>query len=51
MSSSLSANKFASLAIDVGATKVAVGLVTREGEVLARQDITSKVSSLDELNS
>ena len=51
MSSSLSANKFASLAIDVGATKVAVGLVTREGEVLARQDISSKVSSMDELNS
>lgn len=51
MSSSLSANKFASLAIDVGATKVAVGLVTREGEVLARQDISSKVSSVDELNS
>ena len=51
MSSSLSANKFASLAIDVGATKVAVGLVTREGEVLARQDISSKVSSIDELNS
>ena len=51
MSSSLSANKFVSLAIDVGATKVAVGLVTREGEVLARQDISSKVSSMDELNS
>ena len=51
MSSSLSANKFASLAIDVGATKVAVGLVTREGEVLARQDISSKVLSMDELNS
>ena len=43
--------KNAALAIDVGATKVAVGLVTREGEVLARQDISSKVSSMDELNS
>ena len=51
MSSSLSANKFAALAIDVGATKVAIGLVTREGEVLARQDISSKVSSVDQLNS
>ncbi len=43
--------KNAALAIDVGATKVAVGLVTREGEVLARHDISSKVSSMDELNS
>ena len=43
--------KSAALAIDVGATKVAVGLVTREGEVLARHDISSKVSSMDELNS
>ena len=43
--------KNAALAIDVGATKVAVGLVTREGEVLARQDLNSKVSSMDELNS
>ena len=40
----------ASLAIDVGATKVAVGLVARDGSVLARTDISSKVESLDELN-
>jgi glucokinase len=40
----------ASLAIDVGATKVAVGLVARDGQVLARTDISSKVGSLDELN-
>jgi glucokinase len=40
----------ASLAIDVGATKVAVGLVARDGSVLARTDISSKVGSLDELN-
>jgi glucokinase len=40
----------ASLAIDVGATKVAVGLVARDGSVLARTDISSKVDSLDELN-
>jgi glucokinase len=42
--------KEASLAIDVGATKVAVGLVARDGEVIARTDISSKVGSLDELN-
>jgi glucokinase len=42
--------KDASLAIDVGATKVAVGLVARDGSVLARLDISSKVGSLDELN-
>jgi len=42
--------KDASLAIDVGATKVAVGLVARDGEVIARTDISSKVGSLDELN-
>ena len=42
--------KDASLAIDVGATKVAVGLVARDGQVLARTDISSKVGSLDELN-
>jgi glucokinase len=42
--------KDASLAIDVGATKVAVGLVARDGEVIARVDISSKVGSLDELN-
>lgn len=41
----------ASLAIDVGATKVAVGLVSRTGEVLARIDVNSKVSSIAELNS
>ena len=39
-----------SLAIDVGATKVAVGLVARDGEVLARIDISSKARSLQELN-
>lgn len=39
-----------SLAIDVGATKVAVGLVARDGEVLARIDISSKAASLEELN-
>ena len=42
--------KDASLAIDVGATKVAVGLIGRDGEVIARTDISSKVGSLDELN-
>jgi glucokinase len=42
--------KDASLAIDVGATKVAVGLVARDGEVIARTDISSKVDSLEELN-
>jgi len=42
--------KDVSLAIDVGATKVAVGLVTRDGEVLSRIDISSKASSLQELN-
>jgi len=42
--------KDASLAIDVGATKVAVGLVARDGEVLSRIDISSKASSLQELN-
>lgn len=40
----------AALAIDVGATKVAVGLVTREGELLTRVDVSSKAASLDELN-
>ena len=39
-----------SLAIDVGATKVAVGLVTLSGQVLARIDVNSKVSSIEELN-
>ena len=39
-----------SLAIDVGATKLAVGLVSRDGEVIARTDISSKVGSFDELN-
>lgn len=39
-----------SLAIDVGATKVAVGLVARDGEVLVRIDISSKAASLQELN-
>jgi glucokinase len=38
------------LAIDVGATKIAVGLVNREGQVLARLDFGSKQGSLDELN-
>jgi len=42
--------KDVSLAIDIGATKVAVGLVDRNGEVLTRIDISSKVSSLHELN-
>jgi glucokinase len=42
--------KDASLAIDVGATKVAVGLVARDGQVLSRIDINSKASSLQELN-
>ena len=40
----------ASLAIDVGATKVAVGLVSRSGEVLARIDVSSKAGSIEELN-
>ena len=43
--------KEASLAIDIGATKVAVGLISRSGEVLARIDISSKVGSIEELNS
>jgi glucokinase len=42
--------KDASLAIDVGATKVAVGLVARDGEVLARIDINSKSATIEELN-
>ena len=42
--------KDVSLAIDVGATKVAVGLVARDGQVLSRSDISSKVSTLHELN-
>ena len=42
--------KQASLAIDVGATKVAVGLITRTGEVLARIDVSSKAGSIEELN-
>ncbi|CAN2190289.1 NagC Transcriptional regulator/sugar kinase [Candidatus Nanopelagicaceae bacterium] len=40
----------ASLAIDVGATKVAVGLVTLSGQVLARIDVNSKAGSIEELN-
>lgn len=40
----------ASLAIDVGATKVAVGLVTLSGQVLARIDVNSKAGSIAELN-
>ena len=40
----------AALAIDVGATKVAVGLVARDGSVLARIDVSSKVGSIEELN-
>jgi glucokinase len=43
-------NLDAALAIDVGATKVAVGLVARDGSVLARVDISSKVATLEELN-
>jgi glucokinase len=42
--------KDAALAIDVGATKVAVGLVARDGELLSRFDISSKTDSLEELN-
>ncbi len=38
----------AALAIDVGATKVAVGLIARDGSVLARIDISSKVATLQE---
>lgn len=38
------------LAIDIGATKVAVGLVTREGSVLSRTDISSQADSMEELN-
>ena len=40
-----------SLAIDVGATKIAVGLVTPTGEVLARVDVSSQAESVDVLNS
>ena len=43
--------KDAALAIDVGATKVAVGLVARDGSVLARIDVSSKAGSIEELNS
>ena len=43
--------KQAALAIDVGATKIAVGLVTPDGQVLAREDVSSKVVSADALNS
>ena len=42
--------KDASLAIDVGATKVAVGLIARDGQVLSRIDISSKAPSLQVLN-
>jgi glucokinase len=42
--------KDASLAIDIGATKVAVGLVARDGQVLSRIDISSKAASFQELN-
>jgi glucokinase len=38
------------LAIDIGATKVAVGLVARDGTVISRTDISSKASSMEELN-
>ena len=38
------------LAIDIGATKVAVGLVTRDGTVISRTDISSKATSMEELN-
>ena len=41
----------AALAIDIGATKVAIGLIARSGEVLARVDVSSKVGSIEELNS
>ena len=40
----------AALAIDVGATKVAVGLVTLSGQVLARIDVNSKAGTIAELN-
>jgi glucokinase len=42
--------KDAALAIDVGATKVAVGLVARDGAVLDRVDISSKAATLQERN-
>jgi glucokinase len=38
------------LAIDVGATKIAVGLVARNGTLVVREDIPSQVASLDQLN-
>lgn len=38
------------LAIDIGATKVAVGLVTRDGAVISRTDISSQAHSMEELN-
>jgi glucokinase len=38
------------LAIDVGATKVAVGLVSRDGSVISRTEISSKSDSMSELN-
>jgi glucokinase len=40
----------ASLAIDVGATKLAIGVVTRSGQVLSRIDVNSKANSIEALN-
>ncbi len=38
------------LAIDIGATKIAVGLVNRDGEVISRFDISSQADSVEVLN-
>jgi glucokinase len=38
------------LAIDIGATKIAVGLVNRDGEVISRVDISSQADSVEVLN-
>ena len=38
------------LAIDVGATKVAVGLVSRDGAVISRTEISSQADSMAVLN-
>jgi glucokinase len=38
------------LAIDVGATKIAVGLVSRNGTLVVREDIASQVATPDQLN-
>jgi glucokinase len=43
--------KNAALAIDIGATKVAIGLIGIDGKVITRQDVSSKADNQAELNS